>query len=405
VPPVSSSSRKAPPEERQPERARTVVLRDAEHRLLALLAGGPATRAHLAAAAELPLTTTTSAVARLRQRRLVMELPSPPTGSRGRPAALVAVVPPRGLVAVLRLSRRCVAVSLVTLEGEVRAVRCAGFAAFDGAADERALPALARRLLDQVLEPLAPVAVPEPVVAGVVSMPYPVTAAGAVATVGGHLLSPRVGVPAPTWALDGAAAGWEERLGIPVVVENDASLAALGETVGGAAAGALGAVCLRVRDGLGAGVVVDGRVVRGRTGLAGEVAHLRVGLDGPVCGCGGRGCLVGLPTTARAVAALEEDAPTDGALEDVRRLGTRLGSWVVDACLAADPEVVVVDGPPGSGLQVLVRSVRAAVEAGAPAPVVAGVRVVPSALGDDAVVRGAAATARRLLAAGARAQG
>ncbi|MBO0825244.1 MAG: ROK family glucokinase [Actinobacteria bacterium] len=82
----------------------------------------------------------------------------------------------------------------------------------------------------------------------------------------------------------------EERIGRPVVVENDANAAAWAETKLGAARGHNHVVLITVGTGIGAGIVLDGRLYRGRFGSAGEPGHYRVVPDGRVCGCGNRGC-------------------------------------------------------------------------------------------------------------------
>jgi glucokinase len=82
----------------------------------------------------------------------------------------------------------------------------------------------------------------------------------------------------------------EERIGRTVVVENDANAAAWAETKLGAARGQTDVIMITVGTGIGAGMVIDGRLYRGRFGLAGEPGHYRVVPDGRICGCGNRGC-------------------------------------------------------------------------------------------------------------------
>ncbi len=82
----------------------------------------------------------------------------------------------------------------------------------------------------------------------------------------------------------------EERIGRTVIVENDANAAAWAETRLGAARGQQDVVMITVGTGIGAGIVLDGRLYRGRWGSAGEPGHYRVVPDGRLCGCGNRGC-------------------------------------------------------------------------------------------------------------------
>jgi glucokinase len=82
----------------------------------------------------------------------------------------------------------------------------------------------------------------------------------------------------------------EERLQLPVQVDNDATCAAWGERELGAAKGSDDAVVVTLGTGIGGGLVLDGRLSRGAHGFAGEVGHMKVDPDGPPCPCGGRGC-------------------------------------------------------------------------------------------------------------------
>lgn len=90
----------------------------------------------------------------------------------------------------------------------------------------------------------------------------------------------------------------------PVVLENDGIAAAIGEWRLGAGVGFSNVVYVTVSTGIGGGVIVDGRVMRGRRGMAGHVGHMIIVPDGDVCGCGTKGCFeaygAGLAFTARA---------------------------------------------------------------------------------------------------------
>ncbi len=148
----------------------------------------------------------------------------------------------------------------------------------------------------------------------------------------------------------------EAELGLPVVVENDANAAALAEHHLGAARGAGSSLYLTVSTGIGGGVIVDGRVLRGAFGQGGEVGHLVVDPEGPLCGCGNRGCLEALASGR----ALERDAayafgrkvsvPELFASEDPRARALVFGSArSVGLALASlqrilDPEVIVLGG-------------------------------------------------------------
>jgi glucokinase len=82
----------------------------------------------------------------------------------------------------------------------------------------------------------------------------------------------------------------EARIGVPVIVENDANAAVWAETILGAARGQDHVMLVAVGTGIGAGIVINGQLYRGRWGIAGEPGHYRVVPDGRLCGCGNRGC-------------------------------------------------------------------------------------------------------------------
>lgn len=95
----------------------------------------------------------------------------------------------------------------------------------------------------------------------------------------------------PGWRDAPVARDVSALLGAPVVIENDANAAAVGEGWIGSARGAENFVMMTLGTGVGGGVVLDGRVWRGSTGMAGEIGHIPVREGGRMCGCGKRGCL------------------------------------------------------------------------------------------------------------------
>jgi predicted NBD/HSP70 family sugar kinase len=95
-------------------------------------------------------------------------------------------------------------------------------------------------------------------------------------------------------------AGWDrvditgvlsQALGAPVLLNNDANLGALAEGRYGAALGASNFIYVKVGTGIGCGLVIDGKIYRGSSGVAGEFGHFTVDRNGPLCACGNRGCL------------------------------------------------------------------------------------------------------------------
>jgi glucokinase len=81
------------------------------------------------------------------------------------------------------------------------------------------------------------------------------------------------------------------KTGLPTFVDNDGNALALGEWMFGAGRGASSCVVIAIGTAVGAGIIVDGRLVRGAAGYAGELGHISIDFDGPPCRCGGRGCL------------------------------------------------------------------------------------------------------------------
>ncbi len=198
-----------------------------------------------------------------------------------------------------------------------------------------------------------------------------------------------------------------DRLGLPVRVENDANLGALAEHRIGAAIGRRNLVYLRVSYGLGLGLIVDGHIVHGRSGMAGELGHVVVDPDGVPCRCGKRGCL---ETTAGAGAllgalqaerghlvlrdvvtqALDGDAAIGVALADV---GRTLGRHLAFVTTLLDPEMVVIGGELARAGDLLLQPLRVALDAASLHGTAGPVPVTVAALGEQAEARGAVALA------------
>ncbi len=165
---------------------------------------------------------------------------------------------------------------------------------------------------------------------------------------------------------------WSPYFQVPVVATNDANAAALGEMHFGAARGMRDFMVITLGTGLGSGIVVDGRLVYGSTGFAGEVGHVIVDPQGRLCGCGRRGCLEtfasatgirrtvlelleagSLATELREVPPPELssrrifEAAQGGdalALEAFRITGDILGRKLADAVVFTSPEAIILFG-------------------------------------------------------------
>ncbi|MDP2950585.1 MAG: ROK family protein [Chloroflexota bacterium] len=133
----------------------------------------------------------------------------------------------------------------------------------------------------------------------------------------------------------------EERLGVPVYLENDATAAALGEHVYGAGRGCRHLIYITVSTGIGGGIIIDGKLYTGATGAAGEIGHITLDPDGPLCGCGNRGCLEAF-ASGRAVATQGDALIAQGGSPLLARLAQEEGEVTAEAvcraALAGDPE-------------------------------------------------------------------
>jgi glucokinase len=208
---------------------------------------------------------------------------------------------------------------------------------------------------------------------------------------------------------------------LPAVLERDTNVALLAECAFGAARGSQNAIYLTVSTGVGGGILTDGRVMAGADGLAGELGHIVVDYDGPVCGCGGRGHLEALSSgtgiaraaaeliaggrapglarlaaaapggrlDARAVAEAEDGGDRDAAgLMD--RARTAFATAMVGVVNVFNPEVIVVGGAVAEGQgERLLAPARSQVAAEAFRIQASRVRILAAALGEDVGLVGA----------------
>ncbi|TDD40823.1 ROK family transcriptional regulator [Nonomuraea terrae] len=150
-----------------------------------------------------------------------------------------------------------------------------------------------------------------------------------------------------------------ERFGVPVLLDNNTRLAALGEAIWGAAAGEQDVLYLRLSHGVGGGLVIGGSLHRGTQGLSGEFGHITVEPGGARCECGGTGCL---ETVASIRAVLDAYRAAGGRAGDVPQLaeaaragdasvltlledvGTKIGAVLAAVCNTIGPGVIVIGG-------------------------------------------------------------
>jgi glucokinase len=204
--------------------------------------------------------------------------------------------------------------------------------------------------------------------------------------------------PNLSWRNEPFKAKLEAKLPMPVIIENDANAAAWAEFRYGAGRGYQHMVMLTIGTGVGGAVIVDGHMLRGGFGIAGELGHLRVVPNGLPCGCGQNGCLesygsgTALLNAAKALAAagtaegarlreleaaagqltglevyaaiLEKDP---GALRILAELGAWLGQAIASLTAVLDPQIVVIGGGVSAAGDLLINPIREAYLAHLPA--------------------------------------
>lgn len=190
-----------------------------------------------------------------------------------------------------------------------------------------------------------------------------------------------------------------DRLGLPVALVNDVRALTLAELRLGAGRGARHLVCIALGTGVGGGVVIDGRLHLG-LGHAGEIGHTTVDPDGPLCGCGNRGCLdrmagadaiaaaAGQPSVAAA--ALAARAGDERARAAFARAGEYVGRVLAGAVVLLWPERVVVGGGVADAGELLLEPLRAELRQRACVAPVDRIGVVAAELGAHAGAVGAA---------------
>src|SRR3954471_24243733 len=249
---------------------------------------GDVSRADIARHTGLSRSTVSSLIAELARDGVVVERATGSSAQGGRPPVLLTLDPGEGAVVGLHFDHGALRVAVADLAHTILAE-----AARDLDVDHDAEEGLeaAGLLVDAVL---ADAGVPRSRVLGAgVGIAGPVDVARG--TVGGSTIL-------PGWAGIEVAAELERRLEMPVHVDNDANLGALAESVLGAGRDASEIAYLMLSTGIGAGLILGGRLYRGAGGSAGEIGHVLVDEQGPMCRCGNRGCL---ETSAGGGALLE----------------------------------------------------------------------------------------------------
>jgi predicted NBD/HSP70 family sugar kinase/biotin operon repressor len=372
-------------------------LRSSNLRAITALLGsnGPQSRADLARGSGLSRTTVSSLVSELLDTGLVVETEdrgTPYKGGSGRPPLLVALAIRPGGVAGVDIGHGHVRVAVsdrsATIQAEVETQTDAdphGSATLDVAAD------LVRRASDEAGLPVADL-----LMVGL-CVPAPI-----------NRRSARVDhAVLPGWHELAPADELSTRIGLPVVVDNDANLGAMAEHQHGAGRGVADLVYVKLASGVGAGLVLGGRLHRGTAGLAGEIGHVLARDGGEVCRCGSRGCLETEVSTRRLLELLRpvhaDDLDLPGLLQldadgesAVRRVltdaGHTVGRVLAGLCTTLNPAKVVVGGSLGAS-PTLVAAIRDGVDRYAHPEAAASCEVVSGKFGGRAELIGSLALA------------
>jgi predicted NBD/HSP70 family sugar kinase/biotin operon repressor len=354
---------------------------------------GVTSRADLARSTGLSRSTVSTIVAGLQAEGMVVDRDADGRAAAGggRPPALIALDPSAGFALGIDFGKRHLAVALSDLSHELLAEE---WRVMTDDYDAETGIEQAAQLVEAVLEE-----------------------AGADA---GRLLGVGMGLPGPVhrtgvvgssailpgWAGTHAADRMADRLQMEVWLSNDANLGALAEATWGAGRDARGLVYLKLATGIGAGIVIGGRLFEGAGGTAGEIGHTSLDATGDICRCGSRGCLETYASGSAIAALLSRSLGETLTFEDVlarvadgdpgcRRAladaGRHIGASVADLCNLINPERIVVGGSMAFAGDLLLDPLREAVGLRAIPSAAEDVEIVPGELGGRAELLGAVA--------------
>ena len=354
---------------------------------------GVTSRADVARHTGLSRSTVSTIVAGLQAEGMVVDRDADGrvAAGGGRPPALIALDPGAGFAIGIDFGKRHLAVALADLSHRLLAEEWREMADdYDAEDGIQAAAELVQLVVD---------------------------ASGADA---GRLLGVGMGLPGPVhrsgvvgssailpgWAGTLAAERMAERLSMEVWLSNDANLGALAEATWGAGRDAAGLVYLKLATGIGAGIVIGGRLFEGTGGTAGEIGHMSLHETGDICRCGSRGCLETYASGSAIAGLLSRSLGEALTLDDVlsravggdpgcRRAladaGRHIGAAVADLCNLVNPERIVVGGSMAVAGDVLLDPLREAVALRAIPSAADDVHIVPGQLGARAELLGAVA--------------
>ncbi|MGI8714350.1 MAG: ROK family protein [Solirubrobacteraceae bacterium] len=338
-----------------------------------LFRAGPAARDEVMRGTELSRATVSKLVGEMQAQGVVVELPAAArSGRAGRPTSLLTIEPGLGAVGAIDFGHSSVRVAIADLAGTI--VVESGHE-FDVDNDPMGAIGLAsaRLLALSSRERLLGVGA---------AISAPVRRDSGIVVVDGIL---------PGWSSISLRTELESRMRTTVHVGNDANLGALAEVRMGAGRGAVNVVYLMLSSGIGAGLVLDGELFTGHSGMTGELGHVVVAPGGALCRCGQRGCLETVAGAQRLRARLGGGLRTQGpaAHSAFAEAGRAIGRVAGAVCNLVNPELVIVGGELIVAGETLVAAVRAGLREAAIEPVWQDVRVTAAQLGDRAELLGA----------------
>ena len=200
----------------------------------------------------------------------------------------------------------------------------------------------------------------------------------------------------------------EREFGVPAVLENDATAAAIGEDWLGASRSVKDSILLTLGTGVGGGIILGNLPVRGMDGTAGKIGHMNVEPEGVPCGCGSRGCIEQY-ASATAIVRLAREAGLDAATSQqvyeartagdpkatgvFNKVGYYLGITIGDLLNLLNPEMVLIGGGAAGAWDAFIEPMTAEIRERAFSEPVRRAQIVRSELGDNAGILGAARSA------------
>jgi predicted NBD/HSP70 family sugar kinase len=356
---------------------------------------GRISQAAIARATGLSRTTVSTLVAQLKDAGLVTEVDGTSHEARGgRPGVQLVLQSPSRAVLGIDFGHSHVRVAVADLAHNVLAER---FRDLDVNHQAKEAIDVSARMAEDLL---AAADVKSSDLVGVgIGIPGPVDRARG--TVGSATIL-------PGWIGIRIAAEMEARLGVPVEIENDANLGALAELTWGSGRGCTNLAYIKAATGIGAGIVIDGNLVRGASGTAGEIGHTTLDQGGAICYCGNRGCLETVasgPAIIRLVGqshgetltlaevislAAEGDVRCRRAISDA---GMEIGVAVAGLCNLINPERVIIGGLLSRAGELLLEPMRESVRRYAVLAAAERVEVVPAVFVERAELLGSLALA------------